>query len=48
MTFAALSNESYINENKYLSDELTSDIKHEYIDGVIYAMVDPCSNHVTI
>ena len=45
--FPAL-DKSHVDENEYLSNELTSDIKHEYINGVIYAMVGTCSNHVTI
>jgi len=37
-----------VDESKYLSDELTSNVKHEYINGVLFAMVGACSNHVTI
>lgn len=40
--------ETYIVENEYLSGELTSDIKHEYVNGIIYGMVGASSNHVTI
>lgn len=32
----------------YLHSELTRDIKHEYLDGVIYAMAGASKNHQRI
>lgn len=37
-----------ISEQEYLAGELQSDIKHEYIDGQIYAMAGAHRNHVLI
>lgn len=37
-----------IREQEYLAGELQSDIKHEYIDGQIYAMAGAHRNHVLI
>jgi Uma2 family endonuclease len=34
-----------ISEEQYLRDELTREIKHEYIDGYIYAMAGASRNH---
>ena len=34
-----------ISEQEYLEGELHSDIKHEYIDGVIYAMSGASAAH---
>lgn len=37
-----------LSEQEYLEGELVSDIKHEYIDGVAYAMAGASANHVRI
>jgi len=37
--------ESEMSENDYLENELISDIKHEYINGYIYAMPGASENH---
>ena len=37
--------EPIISESEYLKGELKSDVKHEYIDGVIYAMAGVSENH---
>lgn len=37
-----------ISEEQYLRDELTREIKHEYIDGYIYAMSGGSRNHERI
>lgn len=34
-----------ISEDEYLEGELESDIRHEYIDGQVYAMVGASRNH---
>ena len=34
-----------ISEEEYLNGELTSEIKHEYIDGYVYAMSGASKNH---
>ena len=34
-----------ITEEEYLKDELTSEIKHEYIDGYVYAMSGASKHH---
>ncbi|MFZ2725960.1 MAG: Uma2 family endonuclease [Methylococcaceae bacterium] len=36
---------SFINEADYLSGELSNEIKHEYIDGEVYAMSGASGNH---
>lgn len=36
---------SYVTEADYLSGELSSEIKHEYIDGEVYAMSGASGNH---
>ena len=38
----------WISEEAYLQSELLSEIKHEYIDGVIYAMAGASKNHQRI
>lgn len=38
----------WISEAEYLQDELVSDIKHEYIDGYVYAMAGASRNHERI
>ncbi len=35
----------FITEEEYLKAELTSEIKHEYIDGYVYAMSGASKNH---
>jgi Uma2 family endonuclease len=42
---ALIKNEPYISIDEYLALELTSDIKHEYIDGFIVAMSGASKNH---
>ena len=37
--------ENKVSENDYLEGELISDIKHEYIDGIVYAMSGASKNH---
>jgi Uma2 family endonuclease len=38
----------WISEEAYLQGELLSDIKHEYIDGAVYAMAGASKNHQRI
>jgi Uma2 family endonuclease len=38
----------WISEEAYLQGELLSEIKHEYIDGVVYAMAGASKNHQRI
>lgn len=38
----------WISEADYLQGELVSEIKHEYIDGVVYAMTGASKNHQRI
>ncbi|MBD2210374.1 Uma2 family endonuclease [Nostoc linckia FACHB-104] len=40
--------EIYLTPKQYLQMEENSDIKHEYIDGYIYAMAGALDSHVTI
>jgi Uma2 family endonuclease len=40
--------ETYLTPEEYLQFESKSDIKHEYIDGYIYAMAGALDSHVTI
>lgn len=44
----ASSQNSYITPEEYLQLEATSEIKHEYLDGEIYAMAGASDTHVTI
>ena len=37
--------ESYISESDYLDGERISEIKHEYIDGAVYAMAGASTKH---
>jgi Uma2 family endonuclease len=37
-----------ISEEEYLSGELVSETKHEYIDGQVYAMTGGTRNHARI
>ncbi|PHJ63268.1 hypothetical protein VF14_31440 [Nostoc linckia z18] len=41
-------NEYYISPEEYLEGEKVSEIKHEYIDGQVYAMAEASDAHVTI
>jgi len=41
----ATKTENYISEEEYLQGELISDIKHEYINGYVYAMVGASIKH---
>ncbi|SMF97132.1 Endonuclease, Uma2 family (restriction endonuclease fold) [Methylomagnum ishizawai] len=41
-------NQSWISEEDYLQGELLSEIKHEYIDGQVYAMAGASKNHERI
>lgn len=38
----------WVSEEAYLQSELLSEIKHEYIDGEVYAMAGPSKNHQRI
>ncbi len=40
--------DTWINEEDYLTGELTSEVKHEYIDGTVYAMAGASRNHERI
>ena len=42
------SQNSYLNPEEYFQLEAASDIKHEYIDGEVYAMAGAIDTHVTI
>lgn len=39
---------AWISEEDYLAGELTSEIKHEYVDGYVYAMAGASRNHERI
>lgn len=41
-------NDTWISEDEYLEGELISEIKHEYIDGHVYAMAGASRNHERI
>lgn len=41
-------NRSFISQDEYLAGELMSEVKHEYIDGAIYAMAGASKNHERI
>jgi len=41
-------NDNYISEQDYLEGEKISEIKHEYIDGNVYAMAGASKNHQRI
>ncbi|MCK9394838.1 MAG: Uma2 family endonuclease [Methylobacter sp.] len=43
-----LKQEDWISEEAYLQSELLSEIKHEYIDGAVYAMAGASKNHQRI
>ncbi len=34
-----------VSEEEYLKGELTSEVRHEYIDGYVYAMTGASINH---
>ena len=38
----------YISPEEYLENEKVSEIKHEYIDGQVYAMAGASDAHVTV
>ncbi len=40
--------EYYISPEEYLEGEKVSQIKHEYIDGQVYAMAGASDAHVTV
>jgi Uma2 family endonuclease len=42
---ALQASQHYLSEEEYLAGELISEIKHEYIDGVAYAMAGASANH---
>ncbi|ACA98539.1 MULTISPECIES: Uma2 family endonuclease [Cyanophyceae] len=41
----ALSDHSYLTPEEYLAFEAASDIRHEYVDGEVYAMAGTSKNH---
>jgi len=43
-----LKQEEWLSEEAYLQGELLSEIKHEYIDGAVYAMAGASKNHQRI
>lgn len=45
---AAQLSQAYISEEEYLAAELLSETKHEYIDGVTYAVAGVSKNHQRI
>lgn len=45
---AVIQQQPYISEQEYLEGELLTDIKHEYIDGEVYAMAGAHRNHVRL
>lgn len=45
---ANVEKQTHINEHEYLEGELASDIKHELIDGHVYAMAGASANHERI
>lgn len=42
---AAQSNSQPVSENQYLAEEAQRDLKHEYIDGYVFAMSGASRNH---
>ena len=48
MATALTQEPAYISEKEYLAGELESDIKHEYVDGHVYAMTGGTRNHAGI
>ena len=48
MMVYSLAYDSQITETEYLQGELISDIKHEYIDGEVYAMAEASRNHLRL
>lgn len=47
-TMVAQLSHVYISEEEYLAEELLRETKHEYIDGVVYAMAGASKNHQRI
>lgn len=45
---SAIPNTALMTEEEYLSNELTSEVKHELIDGRLYAMAGVSANHQRI
>ena len=45
---SAVKTETFINVEEYLEGELISEIKHEYIDGSVYAMAGASKTHESI
>ena len=45
MTTALKNEPNHISEEEYLAGELASEIRHEYVDGQVYAMVGGSDNH---
>lgn len=41
-------NQNWVSQEEYLAGELISEIKHEYIDGEVYAMAGASANHARI
>ena len=48
MTLTLKQQSEWISEEAYLQNELVSEIKHEYIDGAVYAMAGASKNHQRI
>ena len=44
----ALLKDTRISVEEYLQGELIASVKHEYIDGYVYAMAGASTNHVRI
>lgn len=42
---SALKNVPYLSEEQYLQNEMLSSVKHEYVDGQIYAMAGASEKH---
>jgi len=40
--------DNFITEDEYLKGELVSEVKHEYVNGQVYAMAGGTAEHVTI
>ena len=43
-----LKQQHYVSEQDYLTGEMQSDIKHEYVNGEVYAMAEAHKNHVVL
>jgi len=44
----ALKQSAHISVEEYLAGELESDVRHEYLDGVVYAMAGASEEHINI